>query len=214
TGIDVYDKVYAIGDLKLIQRLHEWDQNQIGGYEIDVQDPEQMEETALTIYQDLPAGWNAITLKELSPEIFDWLQLQNTNKYILIVVMIVIAAINLITCLIILILERTNMIALLKAVGAKENAIQQIFLYYGSWIALRGISFGLLLGLGICFLQKYTKFIKLNEEAYYVDAAPVVVDFMQVAFVAVATLLLSMLTLVLPSLLSRKLNPSKALQFR
>jgi lipoprotein-releasing system permease protein len=214
TGIDVYDKVYAIGDLKLIQRLNEWDQNQIGGYEIDVQDPEQMEETALTIYQDLPAGWNAITLKELSPEIFDWLQLQNTNKYILIVVMIVIAAINLITCLIILILERTNMIALLKAVGAKENAIQQIFLYYGSWIALRGISFGLLLGLGICFLQKYTKFIKLNEEAYYVDAAPVVVDFMQVAFVAVTTLLLSMLTLVLPSLLSRKLNPSKALQFR
>jgi lipoprotein-releasing system permease protein len=79
---------------------------------------------------------------------------------------------------------------------------------------LRGISFGLLLGLGICFLQKYTKFIKLNEEAYYVDAAPVVVDFMQVAFVAVATLLLSMLTLVLPSLLSRKQNPSKALQFR
>ena len=214
TGIDVYDKVYAIADLKLIQRLNEWDQNQIGGYEIDLQQPEQMEETALTIYKDLPAGWNAITLKELSPEIFDWLQLQNTNKYILIVVMIVIAAINLITCLIILILERTNMIALLKSVGAKENAIQQIFLYYGSWIALRGISFGLLLGLGICFLQKYTKFIKLNEDAYYVDAAPVVVDYMQVAFVAGATLLLSMLTLVLPSLLSRKLNPSKALQFR
>lgn len=214
TGIDVYDKVYAIGDLRLIQRLNEWDKSQIGGYEIDLSDPGKMEKTALDLYNQLPTGWNAITLKELSPEIFDWLQLQNTNKYILVVVMVIIAAINLITCLIILILERTKMIALLKAIGAKENSIQQIFLFYGIWIAMRGIGLGVLLGLGICYLQKYTKFIKLNEEAYYVDSAPVVIDYTQVLWVVLSTLLIAILTLSLPTILSRKLNPSKALQFR
>ncbi len=214
TGIDVYDKVYAIGDLRLIQRLNEWDKSQIGGYEIDLSDPGLMEKTALDLYNQLPTGWNAITLKELSPEIFDWLQLQNTNKYILVVVMVIIAAINLITCLIILILERTKMIALLKAIGTKENSIQQVFLFYGTWIAVRGIGLGVLLGLGICYLQKYTKFIKLNEEAYYVDSAPVVIDYTQVLWVVLSTLLISILTLSLPTIVSRKLNPSKALQFR
>ncbi|MEY3179360.1 MAG: hypothetical protein RJB42_1603 [Bacteroidota bacterium] len=214
TGIDVYDKVYAIGDLSMIQRLNEWDAGTVSGYEIDVDDYNQMDNVSLNIYQNLPTGWNAITLKELSPEIFDWLQLQDTNKAILIIVMIIIAGINLITCLLILILERTNMIALLKAVGAKENTIQQIFIYYGSWIALRGIGWGTALGLGICYLQQYTKFIKLNEEAYYIDAAPVAINYVQIAIIAGSTLLLSLMILVLPSIISRKINPSNALQFR
>ncbi|MEY3187464.1 MAG: hypothetical protein RL675_1294 [Bacteroidota bacterium] len=214
TGIDVYDKVYAIGDLSMIQRLNEWDAGTVSGYEIDVDDYNQMDNVSLNIYQNLPTGWNAITLKELSPEIFDWLQLQDTNKAILIIVMIIIAGINLITCLLILILERTNMIAMLKAVGAKENTIQQIFIYYGSWIALRGIGWGTALGLGICYLQQYTKFIKLNEEAYYIDAAPVAINYVQIAIIAGSTLLLSLMILVLPSIISRKINPSNALQFR
>jgi lipoprotein-releasing system permease protein len=214
TGIDVYDKVYAIGNLRMIQKLNDWDSSTVGGYEIDLVDVTQMEKNAEEIYNQLPAGWNAISLKQLSPEIFDWLELQNTNKAILIIVMIIIASINLITCLLILILERTNMIAMLKAMGAKENTIQQIFIYYGTWISFRGIGFGTILGLGICYLQQYTKFIKLNEEAYYIDAAPVAVDYTQVILIALFTLSLSMLILVIPSIISRKINPSKALQFR
>jgi lipoprotein-releasing system permease protein len=214
TGIDVYDKLYAIGDLSLIQRLNEWDAGTITGYEIDIDDYNQMDNISQKIYENLPTGWNAITLKELSPEIFDWLQLQDTNKAILIIVMIIIAAINLITCLLILILERTNMIAMLKAVGAKENTIQQIFIYYGTWIALRGIGLGTFLGLGVCYFQQYTKFIKLNEEAYYIDAAPVAINYIQVVMIAIGTLLLSFMILIIPSIISRKINPSKALQFR
>jgi lipoprotein-releasing system permease protein len=214
TGIDVYDKVYAIGNLRMIQKLNDWDSSTVGGYEIDLVDVTQMEKNAEEIYNQLPAGWNAISLKQLSPEIFDWLELQNTNKAILIIVMIIIASINLITCLLILILERTNMIAMLKAMGAKENTIQQIFIYYGTWISFRGIGFGTILGLGICYLQQYTKFIKLNEEAYYIDAAPVAVEYTQVILIALFTLSLSMLILVIPSIISRKINPSKALQFR
>ena len=214
TGIDVYDKVYAIGNLTMIQKLNDWDSSTVGGYEIDLLDVTQMENNSEEIYNQLPAGWNAISLKQLSPEIFDWLELQNTNKAILIIVMIVIAGINLITCLLILILERTNMIALLKAIGAKENIIQQIFIYYGAWISFRGIGYGTILGLGICYLQQYTKFIKLNEEAYYIDAAPVAIDYTQVVLIGLLTLVLSMVILVLPTIISRKINPSKALQFR
>lgn len=214
TGIDVYDKVYAIADLGMIQRLNDWDSSTISGYEIDLTDYTQMDFLSSKIYEKLPTGWNAITLQELSPEIFDWLQLQDTNKAILIIVMIIIAAINLITCLLILILERTNMIAMLKAVGAKENTIQQIFIYYGTWIALRGIGWGTALGLGICYLQHFTHFIKLNEEAYYIDSAPVAINYFQVLMIASGTLFLSLLILILPSIISRKINPSKALQFR
>lgn len=214
TGIDVYDRIYAIGDLNLIQKLNDWDSNTISGYEIDIDNYQTMDLQAARIYEDLPTGWNAITLKALSPEIFDWLQLQNTNKAILIIVMIIIASINLITCLLILILERTNMIAMLKAIGAKENTIQKIFIYYGTWIALRGIGWGTLLGLGICYLQKYTGLIKLNEEAYYIDTVPVAINYLQIILIGVSTLLICLLILILPSVISRKVNPAKALQFR
>jgi lipoprotein-releasing system permease protein len=214
TGIDVYDKVYAIGDLEMVQRLNEWENSSISGYEIDLYHYNDMDMVASSIYAQLPSGWNANTLKELSPEIFDWLQLQDTNKAILIIVMVIIASINLITCLLILILERTKMIAMLKAIGAKENTIQQIFIYYGSWIALKGIAWGTALGLIICYLQKYTQFIKLNEEAYYIDAAPVSINYLQVLLIIMGTFLLTYLILILPSIISRKINPSKALQFR
>ncbi|MFN5422470.1 MAG: ABC transporter permease [bacterium] len=214
TGIDVYDKVYAIGDLRLIQQLNSWDTNQIGGYELDLVNKAMMEETASSIFNYLPTGWNAITLKDLSPEIFDWLSLQNTNKYILIIVMTIVAIINLITCLIILLLERTGMIALLKSLGAKDGMIQKIFIYYGGWIAGLGISAGTIIGLALCYLQQYGEFIRLNEEAYYVRTAPVEINYLQVLMVAGGTFLISLLILILPSLISRKINPSKALRFK
>ena len=214
TGIDVYDKAYAIGDLRLIQQLNNWGDDQIGGYELDVNKTELMNETASSIFSYLPTGWNAITLKDLSPEIFDWLSLQNTNKYILIIVMTIVAVINLITCLIILLLERTGMIALLKSLGAKDGMIQKVFIYYGGWIAGVGITIGTMIGLGICYLQQYGEFIRLNEEAYYVRTAPVDINYAQVLLVIFGTFLVCLFILVLPSLISRKINPSKALRFK
>lgn len=214
TGIDVYDKIYAIGDIRLIQRLNGWEENEVGGYEIVLSDPLQMESTAMGIYDVLPSGWNAQTLKELSPEIFDWLNLQNTNKYILLTVMTIVALINLITCLIILLLERTGMIALLKALGARDIQIQTTFIAYGTWIAGVGIAVGTLLGLGICYLQQYTGIIRLNEEAYYVHVAPVDIRMSDVMLVAWGTALVSVLILFIPSIISKKINPSKALRFK
>ncbi len=214
TGIDVYDRVYAIGDMKLIQKLNGWNEDQIGGYEVSLKEPSSMEFDANEIYAGLPDGLNALTLKDLSPEIFDWLNLQDTNKYIMIVVMTVVALINLITCLIILLLERTSMIAILKALGSGNFQIQKIFITYGIWISGIGVGLGTFLGLGLCYFQQYTKFIKLNEEAYYVDHAPVVIHYMDIVMIVVGTIAVSALILFIPSFISRKISPAKALRFK
>jgi lipoprotein-releasing system permease protein len=214
TGIDIYDKTFALGDMRLIQRLNDWLPNQIGGYEVILKDYTKMNETSNEIYAALPAGWNSKTMREVYPEIFDWLNLQNTNKYIMIAVMTAVALINLITCLIILVLERTRMIGVLKAIGTSDSKIQQIFMYYGAMITLWGIAGGLLLGLGISYLQQKTGFIKLNEEAYYMDKAPVEMIWWQVGLVVTGTFLVCFLVLLIPSLISRKISPAKAVQFR
>lgn len=214
TGIDVYDKTFAMGDMRLIQKLNDWQQGQIGGYEVVLKDYSSMNAVSDSIYDKLPAGWNSKTMKEIYPDIFDWLNLQNTNKYILIAVMTAVALINLITCLIILVLERTRMIGVLKAIGTADWKIQQIFMYYGALITLWGITLGLILGLGISILQKSTGFIKLNEEAYYMSTAPVELVWWQVGIVVAGTFLVCFTVLLIPSLISRKISPAKAVQFR
>ena len=214
TGIDIYDKTFALGDIRLIQRLNDWTADQIGGYEVMLKDYTHMDATSASIYESLPGGWDSRTMREIYPEIFDWLNLQNTNKYILIAVMTAVALINLITCLIILVLERTRMIGVLKAVGTGDWKIQQIFLFYGAMITLWGILGGLILGLGISFLQKSTGFIRLNEEAYYMDRAPVDLVWWQVGTVVAGTFLVCFLVLLIPSLVSRRISPSRAVQFR
>ncbi len=214
TGIDVYDKTFALGDLRLIQRLNNWGEDEIGGYEVRLKDYTQMAANSDEIYDKLPVGWNCRTMQEIYPEIFDWLNLQNTNKYILLTVMIVVAIINLITCLIILVLERTRMIGVLKSIGFADWNVQQIFMFYGALITFAGVAGGLLVGLGIGILQKKTGFIKLNEEAYYMRVAPVEFIWWQIAAVVAGTFLVCFLVLMIPSLISRRISPAKAVQFR
>jgi lipoprotein-releasing system permease protein len=173
-----------------------------------------MDKVSEQIYAELPIGWDSRTLREIYPEIFDWLNLQNTHKYILISVMTAVAVINLITCLIILVLERTRMIGVLKALGSTNWTIQQIFITQGAYITILGVFLGLLMGLGLSYLQLKTGFIKLNEEAYYMTVAPVDIVWWQVALVSIVTFLVCFLILMIPSFISHRINPSKAVQFR
>jgi lipoprotein-releasing system permease protein len=214
TGIELYDRTFALGDLRLIQRLNDWGEHQIGGYEVVLKDYKTMDQSSEKIYEILPPGWDSKTIKEIYPEIFDWLNLQNTNKYVLLIVMTVVAVINLVTCLIILVLERTRMIGVLKALGARDLSIQKIFMNQGAFISLMGVILGLILGLGICYLQEKTEFIKLNEEAYYMAVAPVEIVWWQVLAVVVGTFLVSFAVLLVPSIISKKISPAKAVQFR
>ncbi|MEP6684212.1 MAG: FtsX-like permease family protein, partial [Parafilimonas sp.] len=214
TGIDEYDKTFAIGDLRLLRQVYNWQHNEIGGYEIFLNDYTKMDTINSQLYDILPQAWISRTIKQIYPNIFDWLQIQDVNRNVIFTVMAIVAIINLITCLLILILERTRMTGILKALGARDWTIQKIFLYHANTIALRGIFIGLFIGLGICILQQQTGFIKMNEAAYYVSEAPIYIIWWQVAAVCIATLLVCFLSLLIPTWLVKTIRPVKAIQFR
>jgi lipoprotein-releasing system permease protein len=214
TGIEEFDKLIAIGDLKLIQRLNNWNENQIGGYEIFLKDFNQMEKVSADILYDIPIGLNSTTIKKIHPNIFDWLALQNQTIGIVLIIMVGIALLNLITCLLILVLERTRMVGILKAIGARDFTVQKIFLYHGVIITVTGLLFGNLLGLMICWLQQQYGFIKLPEDAYYISQAAVNIIWWQIALVNIGTLVISFLVLLIPTIIVKRIEPVKAIQFR
>lgn len=216
TGIDPYDRSYAIADLRLIQQLNGWPSDRIGGYELWVKDPRQAESISDEIYKisAFPQTWDPTPITRLIPNIFDWLALMDNTRILLISLMIAVAIINLITCLLILVLDRVRMIGVLKALGASDTSIQQLFLQQIGWILAIGIALGTALGLGLLYLQMNTGFIRLPEEAYYIDRAAVKIVWPEVLAILGGTALVSLIIAWIPSWLVRRIQPVQAIRFR
>lgn len=214
TGIEEYDKLIAVGDIKLIQRLNDWTPEQIGGYEIFLKDYHQIDQINEALFNRLPVAWTSRSIKEINPNIFDWLNLQDTTIILVLIIMTVVAALNLITCLIILVLERTRMIGVLKALGSPNGAIQEIFLYQGGIITITGILLGNLLALLLCWLQQRYGLVHLQEEMYYISKVEMRLEWWHFLLVDAGTFIICLLILIIPTFIIRRIQPVKAIQFR
>ncbi len=214
TGIEEYDKLIALGDLKLIQKLNNWKDNEIGGYEVFLKDFTKMDQVSEDLLYKVPIDLRSSTIREVFPNIFDWLYLQNKTTVIILIIMVIIATLNLVTCLLILVLERTRMVGILKAIGAQNRTIRKIFLFHGAIICFAGLTGGNILGLLVCWLQQRFGFIKLPEEAYYISQAAVNIDWWQIAMVNIFTFVICFLVLMIPTFAINKIQPVKAIQFR
>lgn len=213
-GVEEIDKTYVIGDISIIRRLNKWSDNEVGGYEIMTTDFEKVEDVNQTVLDLLPIQLLSVTVVSQFPEIFDWLALLDINSQIILILMILVASINMISALLILILERTNMIGILKALGLTNLSIRKVFLYN----ALRLIGFGLLLGnilgIGLCALQYYTHLFKLDEKDYYIAYVPIDIGVQEIILLNVGTTLLCLLALLVPSGLVSRITPIKAIRFK
>ncbi len=213
TGFEDIDKHLVLVDIKQIQKLNYWDENQIGGFEIAINDYKKIDAVGEKVNDLVGQGLIAQTVKELNATVFSWLDLQDLNAIIVITLMILVAGINMISALLILILERTNMIGILKALGAKNKSIQKIFLYNASYLIAKGLLWGNVLGIGIALFQKHFGVFKLDQATYYVSVIPIDINWVTILLLNIGTLLCCLLMLVIPSFIVSKITPVKAIRF-
>jgi lipoprotein-releasing system permease protein len=212
SGIEEYDLKNVFVDIQLLQQMIQVP-NAITGYQINVNDLSKIAETQNEIQSILPDNWVNSASADIYPQLFDWIQVQNINRNITIIIMLLIAVVNLITCLLILLLERIPMIGSLTAMGATHSMIQKVFLYQASFIACIGIGLGLLVGLGLSLLQLKFQWIQLDESAYLIDTLPIQIKPLQVFGVVLGTAIICYLSFLLPTIWIRKISPAKAIRF-
>ena len=213
SGFTEYDKTMMIGDLREVQKLNKWSTNDVGGFEILLDNFDTIEAKGDEIYSEIGVTLNSKTILETNPTVFEWIQLFDNNVWFIIAIMILVAGINMITALLVLILERVQMIGILKALGSTNSSIRKIFLYNASYLILKGLFWGNIIGLSIIFIQYYFKVITLNPETYYVTTMPVYISLKKIVLLNIGTLIMSLLMLIIPSYIITKIQPSKAIKF-
>mgnify|MGYP002142514200 FL=1 len=213
SGFQEFDATYIIGDIRHIQRINKWTPNEIGAFEIFVQDFNQIQAIGKEVYKQTPSNLDAKTIIEKYSYIFDWLQLFDFNIIVILGVMILVATINMVVALLVLILERTQMIGILKALGAGDWSVRKIFLYNAFYLILRGLLWGNCIGIGVLLIQKYFGVIQLNPENYYVNQAPVYFNLGYIAALNLLTILVCFLVLLIPSYIITKISPIKAIRY-
>jgi lipoprotein-releasing system permease protein len=213
SGFPEFDSAYLFGDIRHIQRINKWNENEVGSFEVFIDDFSQIETKGQEIYQEISSTLNSQTIIDKYYYIFEWLKLFDFNIIVILVIMIVVSTINMVVALLVIILERTQMIGILKSMGANNWSIRKIFLYNASYLIMRGLFWGNLIGISLLLIQKYFGVIQLNPENYYVTQAPVTIDVVTIFLLNVGTIILCLLVLLIPSYIITKISPAKTIRF-
>jgi lipoprotein-releasing system permease protein len=213
SGLQEFDSSYIIGDIRHIQRINKWNPNEVGSFEVFVDDFTKIKEKGEEVYAETSSTLNSQTIVEKFNYIFDWLKLFDFNIIVILIIMIVVSTINMIVALLVLILERTQMIGILKSMGADNWSIRKIFLYNAFYLIIRGLLWGNLIGIGLLLIQKYFGVIKLNPESYYVNVAPVDINLFYILALNVGTVAICLFVLLIPSYIITKISPAKTIRF-
>ena len=213
TGLVECDERFVYCDLNQIRRLNGWEDDEVGHLEITLVDGMNVDDANSIIYYSVPTNLISFTASDLYPQIFDWLELQDMNVVIIIVLMLMVSGITIISMLLIIVLERTSTIGILKSMGADNAFIRRIFLQRSCRILLFGMLFGNLFGIGLCVLQKYTAFIKLSAETYYLSSVPVELNWWYIMMLNIGTFLLWVMMMLVPTMVINNVKPSKSIRF-
>jgi lipoprotein-releasing system permease protein len=213
SGFQEFDSTYIIGDLRHIQRINKWESDQVGSFEVFVDDFNAIQEKGQEVYEKTGSTLDTQTIVEKYYYIFEWLKLFDFNIIVILVIMIAVATINMVVALLVLILERTQMIGILKSMGANNWAVRKIFLYNAFYLISKGLFWGNLIGVGMLLIQQNFGVIKLNPENYYVNEAPVFIDFGTIFLLNIGTIVICLLILLIPSYIITKISPIKAIRF-
>ncbi len=220
TSLEEFDRLYIYADIKQVQRLNDWHEGQVSGYEVLLEDMGALSETAEEVRDlvafDFMADGSRLkveTIEEKYTQIFDWLNLQDMNVVVLILLMLIVAGFNMISGLLILILERTNMIGILKALGTTNASVRKIFLYQSGYLTLVGLLWGNLIGLALCLAQKYLGLISLDPSSYYLDTVPINLNALHILLLNLGTMAITLLFLLLPSMIIARISPDKSIRF-
>jgi len=213
SGFQEFDASYVLGDIRHVQRINKWSKDEVGEFEVFIDDFSKIKEKGEEIYSEIPPTYNSMTIQDKYFNIFEWLKLFDFNIVVILIIMIVVATINMVVALLVLILERTQMIGILKSIGANNWMIRKIFLYNALYLIIRGLFFGNVIGIGVLLIQKYFGVVKLNPENYYVTEAPVVIDILYIGALNAGTILVCLVVLLIPSYIITKISPVKAIRF-
>ena len=212
SGFPEFDSKFIIGDIRHVQRINKWNFNQVGNFEVFIEDFSQIKAKGDEIYAEINSNLKSQTIIEKYASIFEWLQLFDFNIMVIIIIMIAVASINMVVAILVLILEKSKMVGILKAIGASNWSIRKIFLYNAASIISKGLIWGNAIGLSLILLQKYFGIIKLNPENYYVNEAPIMVDIKIILLINMVTITLILLILLVPSYLITKISPLQAIR--
>lgn len=213
SGFQEFDSSYILGDIRHVQKLNKWNKDQVGAFEVFVNDFSAIEQIGEKVYEETSSVLYSKTIVEKYSYIFEWLKLFDVNIIVILVVMILVATINMVVALLVLILERTQMIGILKALGADNWSIRKIFLYNAFYLVARGLFWGNLIGIAILLLQYYFGIIKLNPENYYVNEAPVYFNLVYIVVLNLMTVLVCFLVLLIPSYIITRISPVRAIRY-